>query len=135
VKRNFELIKDILLAIEDDAFDTKYQALNFDVGCIENYSQKQYDKKIIIDYHIRLIKEMNLTQFVVVHYFIGGNWSIEFTGNPMLTPAGHDLVASLQKDEVWNRLKSAGLKNFTFDELLGSLKDLGLEWIKNRITK
>ena len=93
MKRDMELIRKILLAIEAEYIDTW---LNYsDLGISD------YDLTVIA-YHCNILYDAGL----VSEYFDrGGDNHILYFGVGHLTWEGHELLDKIKSDTVWNRTK------------------------------
>lgn len=85
MKRDMDLIRDILLEIEGKESATSWVTVSFD-----GYTDE------IVDYHVRLLGEEGLLKVN------------DKAGNMIqnLTWAGHDWLENAKNEKVWNRAKS-----------------------------
>lgn len=92
MKRDMELIRKILLAIEEQYVDVALCGLS-----IDGYGMKE------VAYHCRYLNEAGLVSNYTGRY--GGNELIWFSVGS-LTPEGHDLLDKIRDDSVWGETVS-----------------------------
>ena len=132
MKRDLDLIKEIMESIEDEIFLEKYHKQNFNIKKMSFYTNKEKTAHHIIDYHVRLIKEMDFTHYIAVHYCLGGNVIIEPTGEPILTPKGHEFLDSIKDNNIFKKISSKVMENggnLPFE----IIKELGMSYLKEAI--
>ncbi len=99
MKLNPNCIRDILIAVEDTVdFD------HFYVYCHDQPSElnKKYTHSEII-YHIKQAADSNL---ITISPFFDGGDLVYITD---LTPYGHEFLANIRTETVWNRLLKKGV--------------------------
>ena len=89
MKRDMELVRKILIAIEESNCTMGFITLNFD-----NYSDEQ------ISYHVKLLRENGLIEAVDASSTDGIAWMP--TG---LTWEGHDYIEAIKDDTRWQKVK------------------------------
>ncbi len=116
MRLNMDCIRDILLCIEEHTGLRQY--CNFiDLGLSasaifvdEEIEPKDYQKKLlekysndILIYHLNYCAETNLIDLAE----IGDQYNIIISD---LTPSGHEFLANIRKDTVWNNVKEVSRK-------------------------
>ena len=91
MKRDMDLCRKILFAIEEKHIDTPIYDLK-----IENYSIEQ------IAYHCKILHEANLIFDYKAIY--GGNHIVNF-GVGALTWAGNEYLDKIRNETIWNKIK------------------------------
>jgi len=124
MKRDMELVRKILLFLEDDkreyydGEDSRYSLI-----CIEGYSEEE------IDYHLEIMRGGDIIQGelpggdgrIITHSGVGLNWK------------GHDFIKTFGNEGYWNGtkkyIKDKGLEvaNVPFDLLI----ETGRSYIRN----
>lgn len=92
MKRNMDLCRKILLAIEEKYIDTPIYNLK-----IENYPVEQ------IAYHCKILHDANLIFDYKANY--GGNHIVSF-GVGVLTWAGNEYLDKIRSNSIWNKIKN-----------------------------
>jgi hypothetical protein len=111
MKRNMEIIKDILLDIEEFH---KGKPINLHAGPDDPYTNEEFI------YHIKLMIDFGLID-ADVHSYMGGHQTATIKG---ITWAGHDFLDSARNPDVWNQANKEA-------ESKGSkLNDLPIEIVK-----
>lgn len=112
MKRDMDLVRGMLLAIENDV-------LRFGEGT-DNGGLDAPDE--VIEAHLRLLEQAGLVEVI----FRPLRGSIQVRG---LTWEGHDFLDTVRDPEVWKRTKDGASKmgGWTF----GLLKDLGTAYLKH----
>ena len=101
MKLNSDCIRDILLSVEEDCdYD---RVMDYDRDSDSNFRLKKYTHEEII-YHIRQCEYSNL--IVNATYYDGGKHIIIDD----LSPDGHQFLANIREDTVWNGVKSIAKK-------------------------
>ncbi len=88
MKRDFELIKKILIEIESFK-DTQWQRIKFD-----DYKQNE------VDYQVMLLQEQDLIVAKDLRDSTGDDWRVS-----RLTSEGHDFLDAAKNDTVWKNAK------------------------------
>lgn len=96
MKLNPDLIRDILLTVEDNS--TFEQAVEYRKDDYSFYRLANYSHEEII-YHIRQCDLANLLSDV--HYYDGGTDVIIVD----LTPSGHEFINNIRESSNWNKIK------------------------------
>lgn len=112
MKRDMELVREILLAIETDSFDEN----------IEDYDAE------IVEKHVNLLiteKLINRNSFG-----IGG----KFTTTTELTWTGHEFIENLRQKEIWNTIKTE-FKEESISTILGVAKEMAENFAKRKLEK
>ena len=91
MKRDMELYRKILFAIEEQCIDTPIYNLK-----VENYSIEQ------IAYHCRILYDANL---IFDYKSQSGDDHIVWFGVGYLTWAGNEYLDKIRNDSVWNKTK------------------------------
>lgn len=98
MKRDWNIIRDLLQAIENDTIE----------ALIENSADDQ-----VFDYHLELLIDSGYVKGVSVRLSGDGKYSVSYL-TPRLTMQGHDLSTVLHEKRVWEQIKAkateAGLK-------------------------
>lgn len=97
MKLNPDCIRGILLTVEEKCdYDTywTYEQDNFESECLAEYSHEE------IIYHITQASQSGLIQGVL---FLDAGDSVT-VGD--LTPFGHEFLANIRTDTLWNKIKS-----------------------------
>lgn len=94
MKRDWELIRKILSAVEDNPAGETLGATEIDAG----------DHIVVLD-HIDLLNDAGFLKAEVVK-FIGGGGDAIITG---LTFAGHDLLDTIRNDTMWSGIKKTAM--------------------------
>jgi hypothetical protein len=117
MKRNMDLIRELLLKLEPERLDGDLYRIEVAQLGIEGYSYAD------LSYHMLLLIEGGL--FLGERDASGG-----FVGR-MITPAGHDFLDSVRDQAVWSKTKKGALEagGFTID----LLKDLAKGFLKTQI--
>jgi predicted transcriptional regulator len=89
MKRDMELVRQILIAIEEQSAETSRSRLS-----IEGYSKE------VINYHIMLLKEAGLIEARGTHGTSTTSWT-----PTRLTWAGHEFLDAARNESVWNNTK------------------------------
>ena len=116
MKRDMDLIRDLLIKIEEAPEPTNSSALTAEVSPDE--------ARRIID-HLRLLQDGGLIDCISSNP-ISGSWRCQ---NIKLTWEGHDFLDTVRDPEVWQRTKEGASKmgGWTFD----LLKDMGKAYLKH----
>jgi hypothetical protein len=93
MKRDMQIVRDILVFIEDDESPD---------GPPAGIQLHQHDADAV-DYNLQLLIDAGLVNGEI-HRYIGGAQSHYIRG---LTMQGHDFAQALRNETVWNRLKTA----------------------------
>lgn len=91
MKRDMELCRKILFAIEDEYVDTTIYDLK-----IVGYSMEQ------VAYHCKILHDANLISDYGAQYADGHIWVF---GIGALTWEGHEYLDKIRQDTVWNKTK------------------------------
>lgn len=120
MKLNPDCIRDILIAGEEViTFNNWYYYEKDNQSAL---SQKYSHDEII--YHIRQARDSGL--ITIGPFYDAGN-SVHITD---LTPVGHEFLANIRIDTVWNKLKSKGISSLPL--LMTFAKDFALTYFQNR---
>lgn len=101
MKLNPDCVRGILLTVEDNSdFDhqTEYRKELTNFPLLDPYSHEE------IVYHVRQCELADL--IYEVHYYDGGN-TIDILD---LTPRGHEFLANVHSDTIWNNVKEVSTK-------------------------
>jgi hypothetical protein len=112
MKRDFDLIRKIVIAIAAEPAGSGYFSVSF---------PDEYDNPTVYE-HIEMLIEAGLVEGEVSRSIDMGITGIAIRG---LTWAGHDFLDSIKDDTIWQKAKTTILKptvSFTFS--------LFLEWLK-----
>ena len=93
MKRDMELVRTILFAIEDQ----------FISGCICNLEIDGYDQNTV-GYHCQLMFENGLIDAFKADGYDDEPMAVFFVGN--LTWEGYDFLEKIRQDTIWNKIKS-----------------------------
>ena len=110
MKLNPDLIRDILLTVEDNCDFHHYMEIRSTKNPFENL--KDYNHEEIL-YHI---KQCSLSNFISgVHYYDNGDCVV--IGD--LTPYGHEFLENIRNEDNWNQTKHYAKKvgSFSLDIL------------------
>ncbi|MCW9059410.1 MAG: DUF2513 domain-containing protein [Gammaproteobacteria bacterium] len=116
MKRDMELIRKILFAVENEEKDNP----------IEGYSEN------VLRYHQALLIEAGLLEGKVLH----GN--VTFSESPVsvlikkLTWEGHELLAAVRRDSIWNTIKS-DFQEASVETIIKVAKQLAEGWAKKKV--
>ncbi|WP_133468163.1 DUF2513 domain-containing protein [Paraglaciecola marina] len=110
MKRDMELIRDILLEIEADSFESKI---------------KGYDNSVVENHMVLLIQEKLVDRRT---FGINSTW----IANVKLTWAGHEFIENLRQKEVWNTIKNE-FKEESVSTVLGVAKKLAETYAKKKL--
>jgi hypothetical protein len=127
MKRNKELIRDILLKIEsgETAFNTLSKEVAPHLGLSPNEGIPDEEAKEL-KYHLNLLIKY---KWITTHIFSGdGHYHIEG-----LTWEGHDFLDSVRDREIWRQTSAAADKAGGWT--LGVLKEIASEIIKKAIAE
>lgn len=91
MKRNWDLIRKILLKLEEKADSTSW---------LESTDIKGYDT-ITVSYHYKLLKHAGLIETQDISDMEGENYAAT-----SLTWQGHEFLDKIRNDSVWNKVKS-----------------------------
>lgn len=91
MKRDFDLIRKILLAIEEQYVDVALYNIKID----------DYDKKVVA-YHCDLLYDAGLISNYKAQY---ANGTIHLFGVGSLTWEGHEFLDKIKSDTIWNKTK------------------------------
>lgn len=118
MKRNIELIRSLLFAIESNPQD--YQVEGFDEDMIK--------------YHVALLIDAGLVEGTVANSEHKGNTSEIplFVSVRTLTWSGHEFVANLREESVWNTIKK-DFKDASFSTVLSVEKQLAERYAKKKV--
>lgn len=97
MKRNMDLIRDILLSVEETTTpNTKwvYRYVENVPQALRKYTQEE------VEYHVALCADSGLICGVIIYN--GGFW-IDVSD---LTPAGHDFLSNIRSGDVWKKIVS-----------------------------
>lgn len=111
MKRDMDLIREILFAFEEDR----------DINSAENTEAK-------ICEHVLLLKDLGFIITETVYPKTGGALQTK----DRLTWNGHEFISSIRKDEIWAKIKE-GLKDERFDCIKKATIYLGKAWTKKKI--
>jgi len=89
MKRDFELVKKIMLHIEE------HDDLEFDFG---------EDDQQLVAYHVAILNEANLIHAVSVPA-LNGTYQLQETGSTRLTWEGHEFLDAAKNPSVWEKAK------------------------------
>lgn len=112
MKRDMDLIRDIMLAIEDDV-------LTFGDGTDEDRFTASRD---VVLGHLHLMQQAGLIE--VDSQLLDGQYDLRG-----LTWEGHDFLDTVRDPEVWKRTKDGASKMGGWS--FGLLKDLGTAYLKH----
>ncbi len=113
MKRDFELIKRILIEIESFP-DDRYRNIK-----IEGYPKQE------VDYHLYLLEQKNLIDAQNWKDNMGDEWNVS-----KLTWAGHEFLDAAKNDTVWKKAKQTIAEkggNISFEVLKTLLQQLLLK--------
>lgn len=122
MKLNPECIRDILIEIENS---TGYQTFwTFDESTAEsgNLSQYTYEE---LAYHISQCNKAGLIDGYKVYDFGESGFVSD------LSPYGHEFLANIRTDTVWNKLKTTGATSLPI--LFNLAKDFALAYFQGKI--
>lgn len=128
MKRDMDLIRDILLAIEDGqgVFDIRSDETSHALGLgsdeLTGMNQEEADRW---EHNLGLIEQRGLVRF---QRSGGGAWCVD-----EVTWEGHDFIDSIRDPEIWAQTKVGARKagGFTFDIIIAVVKGL----IKTKLEK
>ncbi|MBE2188430.1 MAG: DUF2513 domain-containing protein [Candidatus Kapabacteria bacterium] len=125
MKRDMELIRNILLAIEahpkaNAKRDEIYNSLNPELQGFEFQNDTIYE-------HIKLLKEANIIDYDLVEY-LGGKY--DMPNGIRITWDGHEYLASIKNDAVWSNIK-ARLGKESINAPVEIIKQLGISLLQN----
>lgn len=105
MKRDLDLARNILLAVEQNKEATGYNPLHIS---IPNYSEEE------ISYHVGLLHEAGL-----IHAFENSSWDGVEWRPQRLTFQGHEFLDSARDENSWKQAKNKleEVKNFSFEIL------------------
>ena len=110
MKRDMDLIRELLLAIEDHPQLDGNQLIQYDDN--ENFGITEFPREQVI-YHIRMLIDQGLINGELVY------------GGPIiskLTWQGHDFLDAIRDPDIWRQTKEGAKKAGGFSlELLGAL--------------
>ena len=90
MKRDMDLARQILLAIEERSNDSKF-----------SLTTEESEKQTLLNYHIGLLSDAHLIQATRSTYLNGSkNWYIEG-----LTWQGHDFLEAVKNETIWQKTK------------------------------
>jgi len=114
MKRDIDLLKDILLAVEKKPTPTGWMSLAFDDVADD-----------VVSYHVKLLHEANLIEAKDLSTKDGFDWK------PVaLTNDGHDFLDAAKDNTRWNKLK-AWLKEKGADISLEAIKSYLIDLLKS----
>lgn len=124
MKLNPDLIRDILLAVEEFADCDNpfiyYDEFDDETERNKKYSRlKKYNRKEVV-YHLR--------QCAFSGYFIEDGYRYNINDNVEiddLSPAGHAFLANIRSDTIWKKSKDIGAKIGIFT--INGLKDIAIQ--------
>lgn len=121
MKRDMDLIRDLLLRIEDASEEPNSSAF------IEECDETEKDR---VTKHLRLLHEAGLIKGIISN-LLRGRWRIQ---NIELTWQGHDFVGTVRDPEVWARTKETAQKAGTgaIELVWGIAKEVAKAEIKRR---
>ena len=119
MKLNPDCIRDILMQCESVITFNKsyYYAQNTSSSLLEKYSHDE------IVYHIKQAKDAGL---ISTGPFYDAGKSVHITD---ITPAGHEFLANIRTETVWNGLRSMGVRSLPI--LVDMAKELALSHFKS----
>lgn len=91
MKRNWDLIRKILLKLEEKADSTSW---------LESSEIKSYDKQTVV-YHYKLLKNAGLIEAIDLSTVEERDYAAL-----SLTWQGHEFLDKIRNDSVWNKVKS-----------------------------
>lgn len=112
MKRDMELIREILLAVEAAKFD----------GAIETFSPE------VVEKHTKLL----LSEDLIVRSGVGFNGHFATTTD--LTWKGHEFIENLRQREVWNTIKTE-FKDESISTMLSVAKRMAEGFAKQKLEK
>ncbi len=113
---NFDLIRDILIAIDEHSFDASYQNIQ-----INGFDEKTISDHVYFAFHAGLIDARYLKQPGYIH------WEPE-----SLTSAGYDFLRVAEDETVWERAKKRANQNpviATLSNLIQQIQYVSIEEI------
>lgn len=90
MKRDMDLVRDILLAVEDLPFDGRFHEID-----VDRRSQNE------ISYHVMLLHKAGLLEAIDLSTHDGVCWRPK-----TLTYMGHEFIDAARSDNVWSKAKS-----------------------------
>lgn len=100
MKLNSDCIRAILLMVEDKSGFNRFVEYKKDKCSDEHISKYSHDE---IMYHIKQCDQADLITGVK---FLSKDYAVITD----LTPKGHEFIANIRKDTIWNKIKSIGIK-------------------------
>ena len=89
MKRDMDLVRELLLRVEEDRFDAAF---------IDNADA---DTK----YHIHLLIEQKWLERVLISQTIGASDPVIVSGRPQLSWDGHEFLETIRQKTVWEKIK------------------------------
>lgn len=116
MKRNMEIIRSILLAVEDGN----------DPNQIEGATDEQ------VRYHQALLVEAGLVHGNVTFYLSNASEVPDVVKISKLSWQGHEFIDLAKQQQIWNTIKSE-FKEASFGTVIAVAKDLAEGWAKKRV--
>lgn len=94
MKRDMDLIREILMRVEDDPLFDGYHYTNFDTSDFPGHTDEE------IGYHVDLLMEAGLVT--------GGDQTMDASSTPIsrLTWNGHEFLDNVKDAGIWNQVKA-----------------------------
>lgn len=116
MKREMELIRKIMLTVEDDQ----------DISSIEEYSLGS------VKYHAALLIEAGLLDGKTYIYQSNTTQAPDDVHITKITWSGHDFIDAVRKDTVWQTIKTE-FKDASVETVIKVSKQLAEGWAKKRV--
>ncbi|WP_425628273.1 DUF2513 domain-containing protein [Vibrio neptunius] len=114
MKRDMELIRSLLLAIEENAHDYKLQNYNLDAV--------RYHEALLIEAGLvvgSISQELGTTEYPYVKIF-------------KLTWSGHEFIDNIREDRLWSTIK-CNFKEASFSTIMNVSKELAEGYAKKKV--
>ncbi len=138
MKRDFDLIREILLYIEENAAPAAdIGGIPIPFGKISDENLKKrlfyfpYEDRAAVRETLRLLKEAGYIEYKIS--FFVEDFKEECPLDMRLTWKGHDLLDSIRDEEVWRKSKEGARKAGEFS--LDLLKELAKGYMKKKISE
>ena len=95
MKRDMDLVREVLLKVEEMPFDGRFYDVNVE-GCSDE----------VINYHVMLLNEAGLIEAIDLSNLGGPCWKPK-----RLTYSGHEFLDAARSDTVWQKAKAVTLKS------------------------
>ncbi len=116
MKRDMEIIRSILLAIEE----------NIDSSIIDGATEQQ------VKYHKGLLVEAGLVDGKIISYMSNATEIPDAVHINKLTWNGHEFIDLIKQKEIWSTIKTE-FKDASFGTVLKVAKDLAEGWANKKV--